>query len=285
MAIKGENMKHRLFTQYAALFLLFVGATLNGLAQSREVKQTAPFNPGGDLRVSTDRSRVRLTSWERNEVEVFARISRPEHGDNDFDPRAIEMTKIDVIGDARNLTIRTNFEDVPDRDGRWSGRSLPDVYLEIRAPRSLNLNLDADRGEVELRSFEGRLQVSTDRSTVKAEDLTGQLRLRMDRGTATVATVRAQLNFQGDRTNAKFTGAQLTGDSQLEVDRSEVELSVPRAQGLYVSANRGKSANFESDFAISSSSFSDDRVEGEINGGGPRLTIRTDRGKARLRQQ
>lgn len=278
-------MQRSLFVQLAALFVLLIGAALNGAAQSREVKQTVPFNSGGDLRVSTDRSRVRLTSWERSEVEVFARIVRPEQADTDFDPRAIEATKIDVIGDARSLTVRTNFDDVPYRDGRWSGRSLPDVYLEIRAPRSLNLNLDADRGEVELRNFEGRLQVTTDRTTFKAEDLAGQVRLRMDRGAATVATMRAQLSFQGDRTNAKFTGARLTGDSQLEVDRGEVELSVPRAQGLYVSANRGKRANFESDFAISSSSFSDDRVEGEINGGGPRLTIRTDRGKARLRQQ
>lgn len=278
-------MQRRLFVRLTALFVLLAGAWLNGAAQSREVKQTVPFNSGGDLRVSTDRSRVRLTSWERSEVEVFARITRPEHADTDFDPRAIEATKIDVIGDARSLTVRTNFDDIPYKDGRWGNRSIPDIYLEIRAPRSLNLNLDADRGQVELRGLDGRLQVTTDRSTVKAEDLAGQLRLRMDRGTATVATVRAQLNFHGDRTNAKFTGAQLTGDSQLDVDRGEVELSVPRAQGLYVSANRGRRANFESDFAIASRNFSDDRVEGEINGGGPRLTIRTDRGKARLRQQ
>lgn len=278
-------MKHRLFMQLAALFVLLAGAWLDGAAQSREVKQRVPFNPSGDLRVSTDRSRVRLTSWERSEVEVFARISRPEHADADFDSRAIEATKIDVTGDARSLTVRTNFDDVPYKDGRWGNRSVPEVYLEIRAPRSLNLNLDADRGEVDLRGLDGRLQITTDRTTVKAEDLNGQLRLRMDRGTATVAAVRAQLNFQGDRTNAKFLGAQLTGDSQLEVDRGEVELSVPRAQGLYVSANRGRRAGFESDFAINARHFSDDRVEGEINGGGPRLTIRTDRGKARLRQQ
>lgn len=278
-------MKRKLFLQLLALFVLLAGAWRDGAAQSREVKQAVPFNSGGDLRVSTDRSRVRLTSWERSEVEVFARITKPEHADRDFDPRAIEATKIDVIGDARSLTIRTNFDDIPYKDGRWGNRSVPEVHLEIRAPRNLNLHLDADRGQVELRGLDGRLQLTTDRTTVTAEDLAGQLRLRMDRGTATVAAVRAQLNFQGDRSNAKFLGAQLTGDSQLEVDRGEIELSVPRAQGLYVSANRGRRAGFESDFAINTRNFTDDRVEGEINGGGPRLTIRTDRGKARLRQQ
>lgn len=278
-------MMRRLFVQLTVLFVLLAGAALVGAAQGREVKRAVPFNPGGDLRVSTDRSRVRLTSWERSEVEVFARIVKPEHADADFDMRAIEATRIDITGDARSLTVRTNFDDVPYKDGRWGNRSVPDVYLEIRAPRSLNLTLDADRGEVELRGLEGRLVVTTDRTTVKAEDLAGHVRLRMDRGAATVATVRAQLDFHGDRTNAKFLGAQLTGDSQLEVERGEVELSVPRAQGLYVSANRGRRAGFESDFAINARNFSDDRVEGEINGGGPRLTIRTDRGKARLRQQ
>jgi hypothetical protein len=34
-----------------------------------------------------------------------------------------------------------------------------------------------------------------------------------------------------------------------------------------------------SDFAITTRNFSGERVEGEINGGGPRLTIQTDRGK------
>jgi hypothetical protein len=174
---------------------------------------------------------VQLTSWDRNEVEIYARIFKPESADSDFDPRAIEATRIDVTGDARALTIRTNFDDVPTRDGRmWGNHTLPEIRLEIRAPRNLNLTQDADRGEIDLRAFEGRLNVTTDRSSVKAEDLTGELRLRMDRGLVSVSNVRAKLEFYSDRTNGKFQAAQITGDSRLEVDRGEIEIGVPGAQ-------------------------------------------------------
>ena len=276
----------KLFLSFTAVFALLAMAAVAATAQSREFRKTVEFNAGGELRVSTDRSIVRLVSWDRNEVDVFARIFKPENADSDFDQRAIEAARIEVIGDARSLTIRTNFDDVPTKDGKmWGSRTLPEVHLEIRAPRNLNLNMDADRGQVELRGVEGRLNLGTDRTSVKAEDLAGELRLRMDRGSVNLSNVRATLDFHSDRTNGKFLGARITGDSRIEVDRGEVELGVHGAQGLYVSANRGRRADFVSDFAITTRSFSGERIEGEINGGGPRLTIQTDRGKVRLRQQ
>jgi hypothetical protein len=271
------------FTTCLVFTALAAGAAF---AQSREFRKTVEFNPGGDLRVSTDRCRVHLTSWDRPAVEVYARIYRPENSDSEFDLRAIEMTKIDIIGDARSLTIRTNFEDVTTKDGRmWGNRSLPEVHLEIRAPRNLNLYQDADRGEVNLRGFEGKLQVTTDRASVKAEDLAGEIRLKMDRGTFSLSNLRASLDFHSDRTNGKFQSARITGDSRVQIDRGEIEMGMAGAQGLYVSANRGRRADFVSDFSISTRNFSNERVEGEINGGGPRLTIQTDRGKVTLRQQ
>jgi hypothetical protein len=278
-------MRRSILRHLSLAAVLFVVAGV-AAAQSKEFKKTVEFNSGGELRVSTDRSHVRLTSWNRNEVEIYARIFKPENADSDFDLRAIEATRIDVTGDARSLTIRTNFDDVPSRDGRmWGNRTLPEIQLEIRAPQNLNLNQDADRGDVDLRAFEGRLSLNTDRSSVKAEDLRGEVRLRMDRGSVAVSNIRAKLEFRSDRTNGRLQAAQLTGDSLLEVDRGEIEFGAPRAQGLFVSANRGRRADFVSDFAITTRSFSGERVEGEINGGGPRLTIQTDRGKVRLRQQ
>src|SRR5262249_4957360 len=203
------------------------------------------------------------------EVEIYARIYKPEGADSDFDPRAIEATRIDVTGDARALTIRTNFDDVPTRDGRmWGNRTLPEIHLEIRAPRNLKLHQDADRGEIDLRGFEGRLNLSTDRTSLKAEDLVGEISLHMDRGTVSVSNVRARLEFHSDRTNGKFQGARITGDSRLEVDRGEIEIGVPGAQGLSLSANRSRRGEFVSDFAITTRNFNGDRVEGEINGGG-----------------
>jgi hypothetical protein len=274
----------------AMLAALAVTLAFNAEAQSREVRKTVDFVAGGELKVHSDRGTVRLTGWDRNQVEVFARISPPKWDTSRFNQaeveRAVEATRIDVLGDARSLVVRANFDDVPETIDRiFGGRPLPEVHFEIRAPRSLNLVLDIDRGKATLGAIEGRLDLTSDRSSLEASDLAGEIRLRMDRGSAIVSASKARLNVHTDRSNTTFRAAQIAGDSSFDVSRGEVELRVPPSQGLYVSANRGRRADFETEFAITTRTFGADRVEGAINGGGPKLLIRTDRGKARLRQQ
>src|SRR5262245_21640845 len=108
----------RLIVNFMALFVLLAVAAGAVAGQSKEFKKTVEFSPGGELRVSTDCSRVHLTSADRTEVGGYARKFRPGHSHSHFDPRANEASRIDVTGDARALTIRTNFDDVPTRDGR-----------------------------------------------------------------------------------------------------------------------------------------------------------------------
>lgn len=251
--------------------------------QTREVRKSAALTAGGDLRIDSDKGSVRLTGWDQNQVEVFATISRPE-GDRDFDPRSIELTQIEVLGEGSAVTVRANYDAIPGKDGIWGNRSIPVVNFEIRAPRRLNLRLTTDRGKAELKSLQGRLEINSDRGGVMAEDLSGDIRLRMDRGTATMNGLRGSLDVRTDRGNAKLRADQISGDSIFESDRGDIELSISGSQGLYVSANRGRRNGFQSDFAIASRSFSEDKVEGEINGGGPKLTIKSDRGQTRLKQ-
>jgi len=268
---------------------LLAVVTLTGLtifAQSREFKKTVDFSSGGDLKVYSDRGSVHLTSWNQNQVEVVARIVRPEWAKSDFDQRSIDATKIDLIGDSRSLTVRANFDDVPSRNSIISdGRSLPEVHFEIRAPRSLNLVLDVDRSKVEFRGVEGKLEVFSDRSSVTADDIAGDLRVKADRGPIKISGARVKLDVHTDRSDVKMSATQITGDSKFEINRGDLELNVPRSQGMVVSANTGRRAGFESDFPVSMQTFGDDRVEGTINGGGPKVMIRTDRGKARLKQE
>src|SRR5262245_64838078 len=122
---------------------IFVIAPLKFAAgiQSREFRKTVEFAPGSDLRFNTDKGSVRMTSWDQDRVEIYARIEPPEDIDADYGRRAVEGARIEVSSDSRSLTIRSNFDDVPYKDGDWRSRSLPNIHYEIRAPRSLNLDL------------------------------------------------------------------------------------------------------------------------------------------------
>lgn len=259
---------------------------LAAVIQSREFRKTVEFVPGSDLRFNTDKGSVRLTSWDQDRVEIYARIEPPEDVDADYGRRAVEAARIDVSGDARSLTISSNFDDVPYKDGEGRSRSLPHIHYEIRAPRSLNLDLGADRCKVEVQGFAGRVRVDTDRTPVAANDLSGEIQVKMDRGKATVTRFQGRLDLDTDRTDSQLQAVHIEGDSRLNVRRGECELKIPDSQGLTLNSRLGRRERLYNDFGLTINGFIDrNNIEGVINGGGPRLTIMGDRSVFHLKRQ
>lgn len=266
-------------------FLVVLSAV--SLAQSKNFNRTVDFAAGGDLRVNTDVGTVKITSWERNQVEVIARIAGRENSDvsADYMRRAVEATEIEIFGSGNRVTIKANYDDVP-YESKWGGRNrvIPRIEWEIRAPRRANIDLDTDRSEAEVRGFEGRHSLKTDRSPLRVEDMSGDIRLDIDRGnTSRFSNVRGSLQVEADRTHLSFDRLQLTGDSRIEIDRGDIEMRMASSQGFQISMNKERRTSLQSDFPITTNNFSEDRIEGSINGGGPRLAIQADRGKVHLR--
>lgn len=253
--------------------------------QGREFRKTVEFAPGSELRFNTDKGSARLTSWDQNRVEIYARIEPPEDVEADYGRRAVEAARIDVIGDARSLSIRSNFDDVPYKDGERNSRSLPNIHFEIRAPRNLNLDLGADRCKVDVQGFAGRIRIETDRTPVTANDLSGEIHIKMDRGKATVTKFQGRLDLDTDRTDSDLQAVRIEGDSRLNIGRGECEMKIPDSQGLNLNSRLGRRERFYNDFGLTVNNLNDrNNIEGVINGGGPRLTIEGDRGVIRLKR-
>ena len=272
-------------TTMLGLFILLVLAQPALGQQTREFRKTVAFEPQGELTFDTDKGSVKMTAWERSEVEVYARIESPMNESADYGRRAVEGAQIEVTGTARALTVRSNFEGVPSRDSTWgNNKTLPDIHYEIKAPRELNLRLSADRSRVSVQGFAGRLQVQTDRTPVEAGDLSGEILLKVDRGEVRLSALRGGLNLITDRTDTRISGVAIERDSQLNISRGEAELRLSATQGLSVSARTGRRETFHSDFAIATRSFNKDLIEGTINGGGPVLSVTGDRSQVYLRR-
>ena len=256
-------------------------------AQSKEFRKSVDFEPGGNLTFTTDKGSVNLVSWERNQIEIVARIDPPEDVSEDYGRRVVEAARIEVLGGGRALTIRSNFDDIPYKTDNlvYKDRRLPDIHYEVRAPRSLNLELNADRcRRVQVSGFAGRFNIETDRSPFAATDLDGDLHLRVDRGSVKVARLQGSLDINTDRTNSEIEVGALRNDSKVNVGRGDMELMMPGSQGLNVRASTGRRERFDTDFPIASTTFGKERVEGTINGGGPTLLISGDRSNVRLKR-
>jgi len=278
-------MRRRTLPAALALAIL---ATSTVAAQSREFARTVDLQPTGTLRVDGSKGSIRLTSWDRPQVEVRARIERPEEVADEYARQAVDATEIEVTSLASGVSVRTNYDRVPKlRDfGHGDSRAVPDVHYEIRAPRRIELHVNSDRGPATISGFEGTVDIVLDRGELDLSDAVGDVRIEIDRGERSrVSGVRGSLQVDSDRTDLRIETVGLDRDSRIEADRGEIDLAVPTDQRLTVRTDISRRGSFDSDFPIQWMSSDPRRSEGHLNGGGPELRIESDRASIGLRKR
>jgi hypothetical protein len=259
-----------------------------GQAQSRQFERTVTLDSGGYLSLEATKGSVKLSSWDRNEVQIHAVIRAEARLDADYARRTVEATTVDVTGGGGDVRIRSNYDQVPyDKEGLWVGssRRVPEIHYEIRAPRKVQLRLDIDRSDTTLTSFEGRIDLVADRSRLDLKDLTGAISVEVDRGgDSRVEQVAGSLRIDADRTNLRVEFARLEEGSSVEADRGDVDITVPAGQGFTLDAHLSRRSDFDSQLPIQIRNWRSNqrRFTTDVNGGGPRLAIEMDRGRVSL---
>lgn len=277
----------RPYLSVAAVFGALLAASA-AAAQSREFTRTVELRPGGTLRVEGNKGSMRITSWDQPRVDIRARIEPPEGVTADYAARAVEAAAVDVVGDGSSVTVRSNYENVPLRDGTgdWGSRTVPPIHYEIRAPRRLRLSVDSDRGPAAVRGFQGDVDIVIDRGELDVADIDGEVRLEIDRGNQSrLSGIRGRLVVEADRTELRIESLALDADSRVEIDRGEIELVVPATQKLTIRTDISRRGEFRSDLPIEWSSENRRRAQGLLNGGGPGLLVESDRARVELRRK
>lgn len=288
-------MTHKRFAILTGLLLVVVLALpMAGLAQNtvKDFKQTVDLNAGGRLTLKTFKGSIKLTSWDRNQVEIVARIEPGDDVSEGYAEESVAATRIDISGSGSSVRIESDYADVPCTRGfRFFGintgcsKTLPFVHYVIRAPRQLDIRVDDHKSEIFLEQFRGAIEVDTHKGFVEAEDLTGALRLRTHKGRARLDGIRGRLDIETHKGEVRIVADEIDGRSRMETHKGTISLTLPASQGLDIRAQLGRRADFHSDFALTSKAFGRGRIEGSINGGGPLLTIESYKGEIRLRQQ
>ena len=251
-------------------------------AQTRDVSETIALDSGGRLSVDGSKGSITLTAWDRDEVQVQARIEAPKNVSGDYAQRAVDATKVRVTGGGGSVAIRSDYADVPKRS-TGDGRSIPEIHYEIRAPKNIRLSVDSDRGPLRIEGFEGSFEIDADRGEMALSNLTGEMRVDVDRGSdSRIASLRGSFRIDADRTNVRMDDLRIESDSQLEIDRGDVSIDLDPSQGLNLKAELSRRAELETELPVTTRSIGDDEFEGTLNGGGPELYIESDRGSITL---
>ncbi len=240
---------------------------------SREVSKTLPLGAGEHVRVDTYKGSVKVTTWDKAEVAVEARVVADDScGSTERQARWVDQTKV-VIETGRPGVAITSDYDALDEWATWFGSctSRPFVHYVIRMPKSAPLRIKDYKSDLDVKELAADPRVDTYKGTVDVVGLAGALEARDVQGRGEgehrpPRRRRARRDVQGlDRPHTCRRPAAF----ELSAERAAgaTSLGVPAREGTTAVARRGL-----------------DACSGAVNGGGPRVSLTTDKGSLAVRK-
>jgi len=259
-------------TVLAALFLLF---PLAAFAQSTtDWSKTYDLTGKPELRVQAWEANVRIEPWDQNKIEAHVTTRGWHIGGDGLE--IVEHQQGNVVEIVLRRHSHTHFSFSVDNRR---------TELEIHMPRSAKVDVRSDDGSIEARGLQGELAFSSGDGRLMLEDVDGALHARTSDGSV--------------RVSGRFDVVDLhTGDGRVELEaRSGSKVQEPwdvrTSDGSVTIRVPGDLAsNVEmhtSDGRITTNipivvegRFDREHLEGKMNGGGNRFTIRTSDGSITL---
>jgi hypothetical protein len=247
------------------LFLSLLLIAVSGFAAaSKDVHRTVPLAADGRLTIDTYKGSIRVSTWDRAEVDIAVRIEE----DSSWIPQPVDAADVRIDAGAREVRLESHY-DVP-RFFSFTG-SQPFFHYTIRMPRTANLRIKDYKSETEVEDLAADLDMETYKGSVQVRGLAGALRLS---------------TYKGD-VRADF--AEFNTRSTVETYKGRIDLGVPQQAGFELQAELERKAELHSDFTqfVRTSSRRDrsKTIRGPVNGGGPLLRLESYKGSFRLRQR
>ncbi len=258
--------------KYALQGVLALLLAASPAAADRTVSKTLPLAADGRVTIDTYKGSIRVTPWDRAEVAVEARIVPDDSCGSERDQkRWVEATEVVIEPSGRSVRIESDYDKLETSWGFLGAcTSRPFVHYRVSLPRAATLKIHDYKSDTDVKDFAGHLTLETYKGTAELTDLSGALDLK---------------TYKGD-VRARFKG--LSGAVRAETYKGDVTLTFPSESAFELSADAGRRGEIVSDFEgtgpIRSSRRSGLRSSATVNGGGPRVTLSTDKGRLTIRR-
>jgi hypothetical protein len=246
----------------AAILALAISAVVSA-ADVKDVNNTVALRADGAVEIETHKGSVHVSTWDRPEVEIHARIEA-EPG-TEMDRRRFEGTEVRIDSSADSVRIKTYYPDF-----NWccsvDNGTNPEVRYTIRMPKTARLAIHDHRSDTEVSGLQGALELVTHRGTAHLTGLGGALQLETHRGDI----------------NVEFSS--FTANSRISNYRGTVNVSMPKSSAFDLETSAGRRGSVETDFPVMTRTIGrrPQGVRGAVNGGGHALRIETERGEVRI---
>jgi|Deesub1362B_J571_1020462.scaffolds.fasta_scaffold01029_10 hypothetical protein len=255
------------------LFLLLIAGGVqaaDAATVEREIRKRFEFRPGGDILLDNVNGRVEIRTWEREEVEVYARVVLRSSSRRRAE-RYLEEVEIRMDHGRRRLNIEVDY---PWRSGgswlSWLfGRSRPSVRVdfELRVPQRADLDISLVNGSILVKGLEGRIDCRTTNGDIRVEDAGGQVSCKTVNG-----GIRVELAKIREFDEMRF-----------QTVNGSIRLLVPKELQATLEASTVNGRIHTSIPIQVKGKISRRSIEAELNGGGGYIILKTVNGSIYLK--
>lgn len=250
-------------TSAVLLSLMFVSFAI---AKPTDISQSFDVASGGTLSLDSDVGSVEVESHNKNTVEVTV------ENRSDYDGFNVNFKQsgndVSVIGEREKKS--------------WMGRSTRIRYM-IKVPQDCNVTLQTGGGSIDLSDLNGTANVRTSGGSISLGKIRGNVDAKTSGGSIRVDEVAGNIvaHTSGGSIKATLT-KQPTANCKLTTSGGSVTayLASDISVNLYAKTSGG---SVSSDFKVNGY-FSKTKLEGEINGGGPELHLKTSGGSVKIKE-
>ena len=241
-------------------------------AADRTISKTLPVPADGRVLIDTYKGSINVTSWDRAEVAVEARIAPDDSCGTERDQKEwVADTRVIVEKDGLGVRIKSDYDALESSWGFFHAcTSRPFVHYKVSLPRGADLRIKDYKSDTDVKDFAGRLTLDTYNGSAALAGLSGALDLKTYKG-----EVRAQF-------------ARLSGEVRAETYKGDVTLTFPANAAFDLRADAGRRGEILSDFEgtgpVRAYRRSGSRSSAAVNGGGPHVALSTEKGRFSVRK-
>lgn len=306
-------LKKALTVMLAPVILFLPGCDIEEFVDSSRYKEdfsySYPLRPGGKLSVESFNGSIEISSWEKDVVQVTGTKFASTQG-------LLDSIKIDVVATDTSVRIRTSrpFERRGSMGAKYVIRVPARTELERVISSNGGIRIEGIEGPVRLRTtnggvrvfrVQGPLEVTTTNAGVDVRELHGSATLRTTNGAIKADGVRGF--FEASTSNggieARLVETEEGRPVKADTSNGNIHLTIESLKGNDVIATTSNAsitvqlpgdaaanvrastsnASITTDFEVATSgAISKNRLQGTINGGGPRLELSTSNGSIRI---
>jgi len=255
-------MKNIAIIGTCVLALTFVTLTQ---AKADLIEKSFAVDQGGTLSIDTDSGSIEIESHDHDTVDVRVK----KKGVN------AEKFKVTFSQDGKDVSV------VGDRTGLkfWNNAN---AHFIVKVPQRYNVDLKTSGGSIELSSLTGKVDAYTSGGSIQLGQIDGDVDVKTSGGSINVAQVKGAINAHTSGGSIKVKMSQQpTKNSRLTTSGGSVSayLLPSIAVDLAASTSGGR---VYSDFSVNGS-VKKTEIKGEVNGGGPKLVLKTSGGSVKIK--